>query len=145
MQKVDMEKIIAEVERSAGERNYPENIPQFEEQYIYNTNMFISYESQVLEENVKNLTEYAMVSESTEYFERGFKGIFKRIIIKLVRFYVLPVVERQNLFNGTVKEVGTQLYASILIKDKQVEELQAQVEELKQQIEKMKSESRAGQ
>lgn len=145
MQKVDMEKIIAEVERSAGERNYPENIPQFEEPYICDADMHINYEAQVLEENVKNLTEYAMVSESTEYFERGFKGIFKRIIIKLVRFYVLPVVERQNLFNGTVKEVGTQLYASILIKDKQVEELQAQVEELKQQIEKMKSESRAGQ
>ena len=138
MKKVEIEKIAVEVELEAKKRGYPEDIPEFESQYIFNTDFYVHYDSQILEENVKDLSEYEMISEYPTYFGRGLKAIFKRLVKKLVRFYVLPVVEMQNLFNHSAKEVGTQLYADSLVKEKQIEELKKEIEELKKQIKELK-------
>lgn len=138
MQILDMEKIAAEVKEAAGKREYPQEIPKFENSYVFDTDIYVNYDSQLFEESVRDIGSYSAISEYPAYFGRGFKAAVKRLIVKFVRFYLLPVVEQQNLFNHSVKENAMQTYSCVLLQNKQIEELQQQVKQLQAELEQCK-------
>ena len=139
MQKIDMEQISKEIQEAAKTRGYPEKIPEFEGNAGCNSDIIIHYNFSELQESIKDLSLYATISEYPEQFGNGIKGFVKRFIIKCVRFYILPIVEKQNLFNRTAENSAMQVYSYIYEKEQKIDKLQKQIDSLQQEIEILKN------
>lgn len=139
MHNIDLSTISKEVQQAAVERGYPEELPEFSGHAIYSTNIFIDYNAELFDESIKDLDYYSFVSEYPEYFGKGLKGLIKRIIIKCVRFYVLPVVEKQNLFNKTAKDSLVQIHSYTYEKNEELQKLREQIKTLQEEVKLLKN------
>lgn len=81
-----------------------------------------------------------MAAQKTLVYEREFSygsrlaRLAKRIIRKLCRFLIKPVVEDQTEFNICTAEFSGQLVSYVLLQERRLEKLRCEMEELRQEM-----------
>jgi len=132
--KINVEEIMAEIKRDIKEKGYKNDDISFSEVMPCTSYTPLTH-SNMLDENVRNLMNIrGVVSYKVLKSNRsiGFIIIFvKKIIRKLVKFYIEPIVYDQNQINSL---------AAISIKDiyMEVESLRKNVEFLEEEIDRLK-------
>lgn len=137
-----MDAISREMEAIIKKRGYPDEIPKFENKKDLEYNGSYVGEELICQENVQNLELYYELSEYPADFGKGIKGYVKKIVVKLVRFYFLPVVEKQNLFNRSSKECSKQLLSLIMKQKQQIEILEVQIQKMSKIIDELETEEK---
>lgn len=101
MVKIDIEKIMDEIREEIQEKGYIEDLPSFKEC----CDSYYDEVEKLLDESY-NTQNYAYIEEypvwETGGFINKFKAFIKKVIRKSIKFYIVPIIEKQNAFNRLV-------------------------------------------
>lgn len=100
IQPINVEEIMKEIRDDIEKRNLRDNLPDFSSIVIGDGKDAMSDGSALSRIN----NEY-FLSYYTDYTGNPLKNCFKKIIRKMVKFLILPLVEQQNLFNEDVVKI----------------------------------------
>ena len=122
------------MEESFRKRNLPEELAPFDTVSIHSARTVEPYDEEVFGDYIQDVNGYCTVSDDLGVRHPGLKGVMKRLMIKLVRFYVLPIVEKQNLYNATVKGAMNQFDAYVAYNEARMEYYEKQIERLENEL-----------
>lgn len=141
---INLIEISKEIEKSVQTRGYPAEIPAFEGRVIYNTKLLIDFNEEKFNDSICNLKSFSFINDYPENFGSGIKSLIKRFIIKCVRFYILPIVEKQNFYNNIVEESLVQIHSYSYVKTGELEKMQEQIKRLQEEINLLRSRELGG-
>jgi glycosyltransferase involved in cell wall biosynthesis len=94
-------------------------------------------DKQKIIEELNNLSNICDV-KTYRYVGTGFNGVIRKIIRKIFKFYIEPIVIDQNQYNSSVIKLLDLYHCYIDKKSIECEKLKKEIENLKKEIEKMK-------
>jgi hypothetical protein len=142
---IDMEKLMEEIKETINSRNYVEPNIKFKDIEMEGMGSVIStvfeFDLKELEQNVIyanercNIEAYRYLSSYRPVLGK-FVTFLKKIVRKICKFYVEPIVEDQNGFNISITRTCNQLLAYVKEMQKENDELKARINELEKKCNK---------
>jgi len=141
---IDMGKLMPEIYEAVKSRGYAEDIPAFSCVNSSFTDGDTAFDMDAFQRNLEEINDMSRIQANRPLTsDRKSAGslivFFKKVIRKLTRFYVEPIVEDQNNFNYSVVRYLDSLNAYVLMQDACNRELKEENKKLKAQIEELKS------
>jgi predicted GTPase len=98
MKQVEIKKMIEEIREEIKEKGYKKDLISFLDSCIADgTNLEEILSLAYLTKSRAQIDEYPVWKQSS--FSSKIKVFIKKIIRKSMKFYIVPIVEKQNLFN----------------------------------------------
>lgn len=104
---INVDAVVQEIKKEIEREGCVSDIPSFNEVMNIEAPTVAAYNSSDLGELVKTYSSTCYVIESTPISGNRFVAFIKRIIRKLTRFYVKPIVDVQNHINATSARIFT--------------------------------------
>ena len=139
MQEINYKKFNSEIVEAIKSRGYEENILAFSDSKNAVKYMVADISASELQCGIDNVRANAFVSEYPLEWGSGLKGLIKKIIVKCIRFYTLPVVVKQNQFNASVVDALSEMNDRIESYHNVIEALTEENIKLKTEIEKLRN------
>lgn len=137
MKQIDVEKIIEEIREEIKEKGYTKDLLSFSDSCIADgINMEEILSLAYLTRTKSQIDEYPVWGQDS--FSSKIKTFIKKVIRKSVKFYVVPIVEKQNLFNELASDRIVDLCRVLQEKDAQITRLQKQMKDIEKTIQKDK-------
>ncbi|MCL2425562.1 MAG: hypothetical protein FWD05_04400 [Oscillospiraceae bacterium] len=132
--KVDIEKIMEEIRREIAEKGCRNDEISFSDMSIFGPSVSITHSNR-LDENVMHLQISHNVSAYRPLESNRTLGslvvIVKKVIRKLTKFYIEPVVADQNEINRQIASCIKDMYIDIELLNQRVKHLEKENEQLK--------------
>lgn len=127
---IDIEQIMAEIRQEIQEKGFTDDAVSFDEIVAepYSDAAF----GDDLGQDISLLITTGNIPWARP-IPRGIKGFFMKVIRKLVRFYIIPIVLDQNEYNQRTASVISRMYESI----KNLDEVSEKLNDLHSQLESM--------
>lgn len=149
MKKIDIEKIMEEIRKEIKKKNYPTDLIKFEDVKYDEASVelleldSIKFNSSNFKSDIVYLKNNKEVQAWRYYDANGLLGrlkvFFKKVIRKLTKFYVEPIVIDQNILNEKVCDALCQINAKHLEDQQKIKELEDRIKKLeKRMLEKNK-------
>ncbi len=125
MKEIDVEKIMMEIRAEIKEKGYKETDLTFKSIPIRNCPIILDYKYE--EKKIKSYFDSLLCCELNYYKtfpNKGIKGIFKRIIRKIIKPVVFPLMNRQKQFNTETLKILNMLNLKIVEQQRQIEYLE---------------------
>lgn len=126
---IDIDKIMNEIREEIKEKGYVEDLPSYKESCD-----FFSNEAEELLNESYDTQNYAYVEEYPVWKVGGVTGnikIFvKKIIRKAIKFYVVPIVEKQNVYNRLVGNSCVNISKCLLDQKNEIDGMRKKIREL---------------
>jgi len=136
--KINIEEIMAEIRREIAEKGYKNDDISFSDIPVYSSAEEIAT-SNLSGENLYLLqVKYNIATHRPLKSSRAIGSLIifvKKIIRKLIKFYIEPIVTDQNEINGIVKSCIQDLYDGEKILNHKVKHLENEIAQLKRKIE----------
>ena len=134
---VNIEKIMDDIRTEIKEKGYTSNMLSFKDV----TGKFTASGESLSESELKEALDTAD-SLAIVPFDRPITGnriavFIKKLIRKLIRFYIRPTVEQQNEFNNCIYTVTDTLSEKVIALEKQLDAATKANEELRQRIDRL--------
>jgi len=133
MEEINIEKIMEEIRQEIQEKGYTNDMLSFDDI------MDFDEENKTLEDYFDILNSIWNVQAYREL--PGGNGLvsklnvfIKKVLRKLIKFYIEPIVADQNEFNANCVRLLNMSNGHMNIKDKKIEMLEEEIEQLKKQI-----------
>lgn len=123
-----------QVREAYQKRNLPEELMPFDAVSVHSARTVEPFDEEAFGDYMQDVNGYCMVSDDLGVRHPGLKGVIKRLMIKLIRFYILPIVEKQNLYNVTVRSAMNQFDAYVAYCEARMECYEKQIERLENEI-----------
>lgn len=142
MIEIDVQKIVDEIKSEIEIKGYKSQILSFKEieeiDSLYSTNFSLQeLDSNISEANrLYYIEEYPIIWQHSLF--QKITGFIKKIIRKTIKFYIMPMVEKQNKFNAAVTKSLNQVDSYIVVKEKETAE-HDDIKKLLQENENMKA------
>lgn len=137
MKPIDVDKIIEEIREEIREKGYTKDLLSFSDSCIADEiNLEEVLNLAYLTKTRSQIDEYPDWEGAT--FLSKVKIFIKKVIRKSVKFYVAPIVERQNLFNELASDRIVDLCRVLKEKDVQIMQLQKKLKDIEKTIQKDK-------
>lgn len=133
MEEINIEKIMEEIRQEIQEKGYTNDMLSFDDITDFDE------ENKTLEDYFDILNSIWNVQAYREL--PGGNGLvsklnvfIKKVLRKLIKFYIEPIVADQNEFNANCVRLLNMINGHMNIKDKKIEMLEEEIEQLKKQI-----------
>lgn len=126
MIEIDVQKIVDEIKNEIEIKGYKSQILSFKEVEeigsLYSTNFSLNeLDSNISEANrLYYIEEYPIIWQDSLF--QKITGFIKKVIRKTMKFYIAPMVEKQNKFNAAVTKSLNQVDSYIVAKEKKTVE-----------------------
>lgn len=129
MIKIDIEKIMDEIREEIQKKGYIEDLPSFKEC----CDSYCDGVEKLLDESY-NAQNYAYIEEYPVWQTGGIinklKVFIKKVIRKFIKFYIVPIIEKQNAFNSLVGESCVNISKCLLDEKKEIDKMRKRIMEL---------------
>ena len=157
MQEINIEEIMQQIRAEIKEKGYTNDMLSFNDIVADSVEMNVDKFDKVLfNEEIYSLnsfwniqTEHALVSAGA--LKTKLSVFIKKVIRKLIRFYIIPIVSEQNTFNANVVRTmnlvncyiteNERLSETVTINQEQIEKLVQENNELKKKVELLEKRS----
>jgi len=133
MKEIDIKKIIEEIREEINEKGYTEDLLSFSDSCIADgSNVEEVISLAYLTKSRCQIDEYPVWEQGS--FSSKIKTFIKKTIRKSMKFYIVPIIEKQNLFNELAADRIVDLCRILQEKDVQIRQLQKQLKDLEKTI-----------
>lgn len=132
---VDVEKIMAEIRQEIKEKGYNDSMLSFQDVDGSEQLKELSSDSFDLGEMERVVQQMNMRSHVEWYYAvegSAFANFFKKVIRRLCRFMLIPIVDHQNAYNSSAAQSMNQVLAYVKEQQKTIETLEARIKELEE-------------
>ena len=137
MQPIDVEKIMEEIRAEIKAKGYDNTMLSFRDvdgtEKLNRMQMEVKFNLKELEYHVQQVNLRSHVEWYHQVEGGKLANLFKKVIRKLTRFMIIPVVEEQNAQNEAVFDALNQLLAYVKEQEDVITDLQRQLEEEKKE------------
>ena len=137
MQPIDVEKIMEEIRAEIKAKGYDNTMLSFRDvdgtDKLNRMQMEVKFNLNELEYHVQQVNLRSHVERYHQVEGGKLANLFKKVIRKLTRFMIIPVVEEQNAQNEAVFDALNQLLAYVKEQEDVITDLQRQLEEEKKE------------
>lgn len=157
MQEINIEEIMQQIRAEIKEKGYTNDMLSFNDIVADSVEMNVDkFDKVLLNEEIYSLnsfwnvqTEHALVSAGG--LKTKLSVFIKKVIRKLIRFYIIPIVSEQNTFNANVVRTmnlvncyiteNERLSETVIINQEHIEKLIQENNELKKKVELLEKRS----
>ena len=132
---IDVEKIMAEIRQEIKEKGYNDSMLSFQDVDGSEQLKELSSDSFDLGEMERVVQQMNMRSHVEWYHAvegSAFANFFKKVIRRLCRFMLIPIVDHQNAYNSSAAQSMNQVLAYVKEQQKTIESLEARIKELEE-------------
>ncbi|MSS10800.1 hypothetical protein FYJ38_19435 [Clostridium sp. WB02_MRS01] len=133
MKQIDIKKIIEEIREEIKEKGYTKDLLSFSDSCIADgSNLEEIISLAYLTKSRSQIDEYPVWEQGS--FSSKIKTFIKKTIRKSMKFYIVPIVEKQNLYNELAADRIVDLCKTLQEKDAQIRQLQKQLKDIEKAI-----------
>lgn len=132
---INIDDIIRKIREDIKDNKITCDIPDFQEIIVKKKEKLIIEQADINSENeyLKQnyyLSKYREINCTSSGF-RGLKVFIKRIVRKMIQFYIEPIVQEQSTYNSHLSHAFDEMAKLIQIQEKQIEFLQSEIDTIK--------------
>jgi len=136
IQPIDVEEIMKEIRLEIQEKGLNESMLSFQDvdggEILKGLQNGEKYDPGELERLVQQVNLRSNVPWYHRVEGNAFANFIKKVIRKLIRFMIIPVVEEQNAFNGSAAQCLNQLLAYVKEQDQKITALERELQALRE-------------